>query len=1358
MHFSADKIDPFDLCRTRQTRHNKIDRILQLKMARKNSPGKKSSGKTHGLPQAIVRRSPRHSGKKTELSQSKNIQAAATVTQLTPVFDEAAGEPAATTVGITPGTTADDPSPADAGASSGTGTGLPEDQDPVISGTTAGDPSPVTTAGDPAPTGVPDDHDPVTPGTPAGNPSPADALATTGPGTGLCNTPGTTASVTSIGRYDDISPHVIIHVQIPTSKLLGTWRLGFSAHMLDTRLFFIEQEKNCDSAWFTIHRPRIKQYPRHGPMSISRTADRFDIPLWLTMQELSGLTRLHFPGLEEIALRCFLHFSDVSVPTINVNPGIFRDEHTGMAPLAFVYSLLRSPPQAMIDTDQANHNLETLADAVLPLGKKGATWDIIFRGALSMPQRQNRVWLVFSSSVKENEVLEKDAPFTKNVEKIRNFFKDKDNHEAMYKMGDAELTSFHRLCTLGESLSITCLSENGKADNVVAAIQFKRTEHGAWVNYFCTSNKTVTSGAFGSKPGFLPFGTPFRCMGLGFLLLRSLQLLLACNMQPPTLYMRVQHSSELFQYLLDRGFVEAPEPSEDVPQPHLTRLSQSYDLTSGNGFLHRDIGQPVVMVLTKLVSWTEKEHWRPPVLDTVRYHYTQANFFGLNHWPENVCVCGFPFKTDGRFIDQASRGLSFLGIPFFYHQDGSKLSGSNFKKSKLSHVRIGGEKLNEMDGVTFGSNTHWLNDLQVQFLINWIFRDAGNTVMSRFHAVPCVITHQLKLFFEHHVTVDIVFNTLHNYCIRNWKNLDCFMIFFPRQKSLDHWVLDIAINPFALIALVCGYEIPGQCSNSIYGWMHVDPMEQKARDGTIPKYNTLPVDSIHNMRDMLFLLNMMSRYRDMAIHGLLDAFDPKKKRLEDFMAMGLVGPFGRLTSPEEVEFPKAFKLAYPLSHFPQLKTEKKVLPIQTDSWNCGVFMIYIMMDMILSQHMSTWGISLLMKKGEQNATTVWHRLLKSRRPIVLPSSLNIGTAFMPDPTKAKGELYTRICQYIRMETVILMERLHCLYNEAFNAKDARTRWDIFGVPRPAYKQALKDDKDMEFVHRRYFTLGVWVYDMNEREMKEWMIPVTSLIHGPNAVPVFSKICYRNSEGVDELVPMLGHNYFLRNMLEEPLSEETSNALCELCKGVVTKMANTWQEHHNTFIQGSRESDAAWALVRARDSKKLAAKSKKVYKSGGTAEDPYTAESSPDQRKRPPRKQQDGDLKMAASPTQQRKSPRIKNSSLRMNKAIPKRKSQEQMPDGGSTDEEMEETSDDDSDASVVKEDQKKSPKLTKQKKSPKKTKKRSSPRRGAKKKLPIQDSDDEEGEEVDEEEPLRKVTKMKSSPSRGQGNQKEACD
>ena len=215
-----------------------------------------------------------------------------------------------------------------------------------------------------------------------------------------------------------------------------------------------------------------------------------------------------------------------------------------------------------------------------------------------------------------------------------------------------------------------------------------------------------------------------------------------------------------------------------------------------------------------------------------------------------------------------------------------------------------------------------------------------------------------------------------------------------------------------MIANVCGHDITGPCSDAIHGWMHVDPMEQRNRDGTIPKNSKFPTDSIYNMRDMLFLLNMMSRYRDLAIHGLLDSFDPKTKGLNEFMAMGFVGPFGRLTGPEDVEFPKVFKDKYPFFHFPQLKTPKKSLPIQTDAWDCGVFMIYVIMDMILSHYPSRWDISDLLKPGEKEATTAWNRLLKSRKPIVLPKAYRIGTAFVANPEKADGGIYTHFCQFI----------------------------------------------------------------------------------------------------------------------------------------------------------------------------------------------------------------------------------------------------------------------------------------------------------------------------------------------------------
>ena len=608
----SDKIDPFDLCRRFQKWHNNRALISNLIMAKKKSPGKKGPTKKPArIPPsatgALVRRSPRKADTTTTerkdgnpagtiehksdiVSKSKrghsqeHLTKPATVTQLTPAFEAAAA--------------AEEAEPGDPATSTQTDASFstPEHKRPNESVENADaskqENTPASTKGDEV---------------------------------------STVHTAAPQRLKDDVYEHVVIHVPLPSDKNLGAWRLVFSKHILATRMFFLDQERNIENSWFTVHRPMIKEYPKIGPDNISFTSGQSDIPLWLTMQDSCGLTRLHFPGLDVITLRCFLHFANVSVPTISAPPGIQKNEHTTIAPLSFVVSLLRNPPQKMVETIGANCFMKTLAESVLPPGKKGATSEIIFRAGLSMPQIQNRVFVVFSSAIQTSEPLAKDIPFkNKNVDKLRNFFKEKDNNEEMYYMSELELGSFHKLCTLGESLSITCLSENGKADVVVSAIQFKRTEHGAWVNYFCTSRKTVDVGPFGSKPGFLPIETPFRGMGLGFLLLRSLQLLLACNKQPPTVFMRVQHSSELFQYLLDRGFVEAPDPTNDEPLPHFTRLTKSHEVTSSNGFLQRDLLQPVVMVLTKLVTWTEKEYWRPPVLDTIKYHHTQTQSSGRN--------------------------------------------------------------------------------------------------------------------------------------------------------------------------------------------------------------------------------------------------------------------------------------------------------------------------------------------------------------------------------------------------------------------------------------------------------------------------------------------------------------------------------------------------------------------------------------------------------------------------------------------------------------------------------------------------------------------------------------------------------
>jgi hypothetical protein len=52
--------------------------------------------------------------------------------------------------------------------------------------------------------------------------------------------------------------------------------------------------------------------------------------------------------------------------------------------------------------------------------------------------------------------------------------------------------------------------------------------------------------------------------------------------------------------------------------------------------------------------------------------------------------------------------------------------------------------------------------------------------------------------------------------------------------------------------------------------MRIDPLEDKFRDGTIPSSASFPQDSPLHVRSLIFILNYMSRYRDLSIHDLLE--------------------------------------------------------------------------------------------------------------------------------------------------------------------------------------------------------------------------------------------------------------------------------------------------------------------------------------------------------------------------------------------------------------------------------------------------------------------------------------------------------
>ena len=135
----------------------------------------------------------------------------------------------------------------------------------------------------------------------------------------------------------------------------------------------------------------------------------------------------------------------------------------------------------------------------------------------------------------------------------------------------------------------------------------------------------------------------------------------------------------------------------------------------------------------------------------------------------------------------------------------------------------------------------------------------------------------------------------------------------------------------------------------IFGILHIDPLDDPGRDGTIRGDSSKPQDSPLHAREIIFLLNCLSRYRDLNIHGLLTQDFVPTLSIEWIMFMGAVGPFGKVFAENEaLESSLLFWKAYPDSYFPILKTQPRTVPVQVDGYNCGIYCILTMQDLVLT--------------------------------------------------------------------------------------------------------------------------------------------------------------------------------------------------------------------------------------------------------------------------------------------------------------------------------------------------------------------------------------------------------------------------
>jgi hypothetical protein len=133
-----------------------------------------------------------------------------------------------------------------------------------------------------------------------------------------------------------------------------------------------------------------------------------------------------------------------------------------------------------------------------------------------------------------------------------------------------------------------------------------------------------------------------------------------------------------------------------------------------------------------------------------------------------------------------------------------------------------------MEAVHIGNSEAYLTKEHVQFPVNWIFCDEENPAH----------------LFAGASNADTAMTVIYKYCCENWKRLVSFMIFFVRNIEKVHWILDVAMNPYRVIANAAGISVGDAGDAQLYGFLKVDLLKgNNTGDGTIPTSNGISKDS-----------------------------------------------------------------------------------------------------------------------------------------------------------------------------------------------------------------------------------------------------------------------------------------------------------------------------------------------------------------------------------------------------------------------------------------------------------------------------------------------------------------------------------
>jgi hypothetical protein len=839
--------------------------------------------------------------------------------------------------------------------------------------------------------------------------------------------------------------------------------------------------------WLRIHHPQNKIYETGGEdLPLERRPVEPGIDQWMTNWHLSSMVRICFPNIDRSI-----------IAKVNVITDAKSDAQVELNLFPLESFLPLSPWNNELSTEPES-TLSRLCKFDIGDRSDGDTSPIKFRGNGDwvLPSKRRVLLGFFHRSANLTDEKKLSKHFLVHAKRI---------YELLNGAGDSRtsLKEVNRIAKCGECFFITAIQGQVQQDHVLSLVQFKQIhKRCTFINYMGTRSGTFEKKRFGTKTPFMRDDETFEGMGLALLLLRSVQLYLCCLGKVPQLYIQVVYGSRMHTYLLGVGFVI------------FTDDTMMATLKQREGYRILDDPKCIVLHSRGIISPKKiAEYWIRPKFDLK--NYLRRPILPGERFGHGEVLFKFPFQVSGNYIDQTSSRLLFLGHPFFYHHQPEKICDSSDIFRKKNQVSVLGGQFRDY---TTSPTTHWFSGKDIHWLSEWFLRDSDHPLLNDFAVLSTELSLYINSMENCQTTLPRFAQHLHVTLSANYDVLYKRFIFYYENVKNNHWIVHVFINPFAALDRVLHPKADPEFE---YGYFTYDSFQSELDEDDQPHHYDQGCS-----RQLVFLLNLLSYYRDLAVHGLLEQSKPLET-WEAIWGIGGRGPFGCYLHPgmgigyDKHEESQLNWLPGRISHSTHL------LLHQQDTYNCGLFCNLFVMDFILTQWRNTYS------KGTN----------------IIPSTYGLGSTFsVKDGERGDGE---DICKLVRLEMICLIERLHVVN---FNAYSREDRY----LP---LKAELDSDYEKTIKKSRFLT-------MLQKKYEEPRLPNNYEIEESLSIGKATRDCLRKQ---------VDFNYTKESLLENGAAYKWKGVLFEGWKihDLVVRLSPTFSRNHFYRELNHRVDKAIW---------------------------------------------------------------------------------------------------------------------------------------------------------------------------------------